>query len=58
MTVWIVFLPLLSVLAIAFLSGAWVQWRRGPRQVFLRSDPIRARRTVDYYVHVQDSMNG
>lgn len=58
MTPWAVLLPLLAVLACAFLVGAWLQWHRGSREVLLRNDPVRARRTLDYYVHVQDSMNG
>lgn len=58
MTVWVVLLPLLVVLVIAFLVGAWTQWRRGSQEILLRSDPIRARQIVGYYVQVQDSSNG
>jgi uncharacterized integral membrane protein len=58
MTPWVVLLPLIVVLVMAFLVGAWMQWRRGSHEILLRGDPVRARQTVDYYVHVQDSLNG
>jgi hypothetical protein len=58
MTPWVVLLPLAAALAMAFLVGAWMQWRLGSHEVLLRSNPIRARQTIDYYVHVQDSLNG
>lgn len=58
MTVWVFFLPFIVALAIASGLGAWKELRRGSREVLLRSDPARARATVDYYVRVQDSLAG
>ena len=58
MTVWVVLVPLLGVLVVAVVVGAVLQWRRGSREELLRGDAARARQTVDYYVHVQDSMAG
>ena len=58
MTVWVVFVPLLAVLTFAFALGAWMDRRHGSQEVLLRSDPARARQTIDYYTHVQDSLAG
>lgn len=58
MTVWVVLVPFLGVLLLAAGLGLWLDRRRGTREVLLHGDPARARATVHYYVHVQDSMSG
>lgn len=58
MTVWVVLVPLLGVLVVTVGLGAWLDRRRGAREVLLRADAVRARAVVDYHVHVQDSLAG
>jgi len=58
MTPWVVLLPPRRRARDGVPGGRWMQWHHGSHEVLLRGDPIRARRTVDYYIHVQDSLSG
>jgi hypothetical protein len=59
--VWIMLVPMLSVVVLAASLGFAFDILRDARRrtpVLLSGDAARARATVDYYVHVQDSISG
>ena len=61
MDVWIVLVPMLSVVVLAASLGFAFDILRDARRrtpVLLSANAARARATVDYYVHVQDSISG
>ncbi|HET9861650.1 MAG TPA: hypothetical protein VFQ19_17895 [Nocardioidaceae bacterium] len=60
MNEWIVLVPLLVVAFAALLGLAFDSLRDARRRtpVLLSADAARARATVDYYIHVQDSISG
>ena len=61
MTVWIVLVPLASVVTLAAILGLAFDRRKNVRRrkpLLLRADTARARATVHYHVHVQDSISG
>jgi hypothetical protein len=52
-----VLLPFAAVVTVAAAVGLLSDLLRGRRERLLASDARRARATLDYFVHVQDSGN-